>query len=94
MTVDPGFNKYEYQTSANQRFMYRFKPNAPREFVSDLDWEVEVIAGATPGKYTVVIDRPVRQSENDELGVYLQIIRKDERSATTIKVPGWCYADD
>ena len=58
-----------------------------------LDWEVEVIAAAIPGRYIVVTDKPIRESEDGSLDVYLQIKRKYELSAVTIEVPGWCYAD-
>ena len=94
MRVDPGVRKYEYSTACKQKFVYRFIPNAPREFVRDLDWEVEVRAGCMPGKYTVVIDRPLIKRAIFKIDVCLQIKQDDELSCETIKVPGWCYADD
>ena len=88
------YSKYEYSTASKQKFLYRFKPNASRRFVTDLDFEVVVRTVNTPGKYTIVIDKPVRECEDGSLEVCLQIKRNNELSAEHFKVEGWCYADE
>ena len=83
---DPGYAKYEYTTVHKQDVTFTFKPNAPRQFVKDLEAAVEEEIGKEPGKYHVAIDDEIRRSTDDSSVVVLLCI--DARIVMIVML-GW-----